>query len=110
MGIRDSIMAAEAKRIMDTPLAKMALGVIQTFVATLLITICTGIANKLDGILTSINTINKDIALMQSDLRTQSSGQAVLKVEVDALKKTTYRLELQVEQLEKDGSRGRKEG
>lgn len=105
-------MAADAKRIMETPLAKLALGIVQAFVASVLISICTGIYNKLDGILTSINTINKDIALIQSDMRQQGSTMSTLRVDVDALKKTTYQLEIRVDQLEREqgGSRGRKEG
>ncbi|MBD8671648.1 hypothetical protein [Pseudomonas lurida] len=105
-------MAADAKRIMETPLAKLALGIVQTCVAGLLISICTGIYNKLDGILTSINTINKDIALIQSDQRQQSSATSALRFDVDALKKTTYQLEIRVEQMEREkgGSRGRNEG
>lgn len=112
MGIRDSIMAAEAQRLMDHPLAKVASNVIQGVAIAAILGVGSISINKLDSIINSINAFNKDMALVQRDVRVLEGSMTEVKSKQDVWTQATFRLQIQVEQLEKDKeqARGRKEG
>jgi hypothetical protein len=101
-------MAADVQRIMDTPLAKLSLGIAQAGAVALLIGVCSSITTKLDNIQNTVNQSSRDMALVQNDVRRLETSTAELRAEQSTGEKRTSRLEFKVEQMEKDRANERK--
>lgn len=108
MGLWGNDMAADAQRFMDTPLAKLGLGFIQTAAGALLIGIGSSITTKLDNIQNTVNQSSRDMALVQRDVRQLEVNTGELRLQQASGEKRTSRLEFKVEQLEKDRTNERK--
>ena len=101
-------MAADVQRFMDTPLAKLSLGIAQALAGALLIGICSSITTKLDNIQNTVNQSSRDMALVQRDVRLLETITGELRTEQGATEKRTSRLEFKVEQIEKERANDRK--
>ena len=101
-------MAAEVQRFMDTPLAKLTLGIAQAGGAALLIGLASSITTKLDNIQNTVNQGTQNMALVQRDVRLLEATTTELRTEQASGEKRTSRLEFKVEQMEKDRANDRK--
>lgn len=101
-------MAAEVQRIMDTPMAKMGLGIAQAVAAALIISTGSSMTTKLDNIQNTVNQGTQNMALVQNDVRRLDASTSELRAEQSAGEKRTSRLEFKVEQMEKDRANDRK--
>lgn len=101
-------MAAEVQRFMDTPLAKVTLGLVQTLAGALLIGVCSSIITKLDNIQSTVNQGTQNMALVQRDVRLLEATTSDMRARQEAGDKRTMHLEFKVEQLEKDRANGHK--
>lgn len=100
-------MAADVQRIMDTPLAKLSLGIAQALAGALLIGICSSIITKLDNIQSAVNQGTQNMALVQRDVRLLETTTTDMRARQEAGDKRTMHLEFKVEQLEKDRANGK---
>ncbi|WP_395601207.1 hypothetical protein AB4P95_29785 (plasmid) [Pseudomonas sp. A1437] len=101
-------MAADVQRFMDTPLAKLTLGIAQAAGAALLIGLASSITTKLDNIQNTVNQGTQNMALVQRDVRLLETTTTELRTEQAQGEKRTARLEFKVEQLEKERANDRK--
>ena len=101
-------MAADVQRFMDTPMAKMGLGLVQALAGALLIGIGSSITTKLDSIQSAVNQGTQNMALVQRDVRLLETTTGELRGEQVSVEKRTSRLEFKVEQMEKDRANERK--
>ncbi|RUT30889.1 hypothetical protein WG29040_23410 [Pseudomonas sp. PAMC 29040] len=100
-------MAADAQRFMDTPLAKLGLGVAQAVAAGLIISTGSSITAKLDNIQNTVNQGTQNMALVQRDVRLLEATTAELRTNNTSVEKRTSRLEFKVEQFEKERANGK---
>lgn len=100
-------MAADAQRFMDTPLAKLGLGVAQAVAAGLIISTGSSITTKLDNIQNTVNQGTQNMALVQRDVRLLEATTAELRTNNTSVEKRTSRLEFKVEQFEKERANGK---
>ena len=98
--VRD--MAADAQRFMDSPLAKLGLGLTQALAAALLIGICTSITTKLDNIQNTVNQSSRDMALVQRDVRLLEATTTELRTKQESGDKRTMHLEFRADQFDKE--------
>lgn len=101
-------MAADVQRFMDTPLAKLTLGIAQAGGAALLIGLASSITTKLDNIQNTVNQGTQNMALVQRDVRLLETTTAELRTEQVSGEKRISRLEFRAEQAEKDRANERK--
>lgn len=101
-------MAADVQRFMDTPLAKLSLGIAQAVAGAMIIGIGSSMTTKLDNIQNTVNQGTQNMALVQNDVRRLETSTSELRAEQSAGEKRTSRLEFKVEQLEKDRANERK--
>lgn len=109
MNSRGAKMAAEAKKLIDHPAAKWLMGVMQALAVAIILGAANSVGDKLNSIINSLATFNKDMALMQQQLNLNTTGLASQKSDVEQLKANVLRLDLRVEQLERT-ERGGKGG
>ena len=102
MNIRGAKMAAEAKRLIDHPAVKWLLGATQALAVAIIVGIGNSAIGKLDSIISAINAFGKDLALLQQQVNLNTSGLSTNKADVDALKANVLRLDMRVEQLERE--------
>jgi len=102
MNIRGAKMAAEAKRIIDHPAAKWLLGATQALAVAIIMGIGSSAIDKLDSIISAINGFGKDLALLQQQVNLNTSGISTNKADVETLKVNYLRLDMRVEQLERE--------
>jgi hypothetical protein len=102
MNIRGAKMAAEAKRLIDHPAAKWLLGATQALAVAIIMGLGSSAIDKLNSILTAINAFGKDLALLQQQVNLNTSGLSTNKADVDMLKANVLRLDMRVEQLERE--------
>lgn len=100
-------MAADVQRFMDTPLARLGLGLAQALAGALLIGVGSSITTKLDNIQNTVNQSSRDMALVQRDVRLLEATAIELRSEQGTTEKRTSRLEFKVEQMEKDRANGK---
>jgi len=102
MNIRGAKMAAEAKRLIDHPAAKWLLGATQALAVAIIMGIGSSAITKLDSIISAINAFGKDLALLQQQVNLNTSGLSANKADVDMLKASVLRLDMRMEQLERE--------
>lgn len=95
-------MAADTQRLMDLPVVKGILKLVQTLAGALLIGLCTSAVNKLDSIQSSINGFSRDIALVQRDVTQIKTAQDTTGKEVSALQATVLEQGFELKQLRKE--------
>ncbi|MGE8046062.1 hypothetical protein ACQKO6_17900 [Pseudomonas monteilii] len=101
-------MAADQKRLMDSPLVQAAIKLGQSVAGAAIIGLGTMMVGKLDGIQSSINGFSRDIALVQRDLSQVKTTQDDTVKEVSAMKATVLEQGFEIKQLRKEAdSRGR---
>jgi septal ring factor EnvC (AmiA/AmiB activator) len=101
-------MAEKAQRFTDSPIVKWVMSVLQGLAVAAILAVGSSAINKLDSIITSINNFNRDMALVQRDVRVHDQSLALLRTEVDALKQETLTLRIKLEQYEKGSPYARK--
>lgn len=96
------------KRLIHHPFVKPLLQFTQSVATAIVIGGGASAINKLDSILTSINTFKTDVALVQrditsvrTDLLTTRENQRNIRSDVELLKQSVFALQLKVDQLEK---------
>lgn len=104
----DNDMAADVQRIMDTPMAKLGLGIAQAVAAALIISTGSSMTTKLDNIQNTVNQGTQNMALVQRDVRLLETTTTELRAEQVSGEKRISRLEFKAEQLEKDRANERK--
>ncbi|WP_219097746.1 hypothetical protein [Pseudomonas sp. UMAB-40] len=101
-------MAADVQRFMDTPFAKMGIGIAQAVAGAMIIGIGSSMTTKLDNIQNTVNQGTQNMALVQRDVRLLEATTAELRTEQVSGEKRISRLEFKAEQMEKDRANDRK--
>lgn len=104
MNIRGVEMAAEARKLMSHPLAQAALKFFQALAVAIIVGLGNSVIDKLNTIISSLNRLSTDVALVQQQVNLNTSGLASVKSEVDRLKTTAIRLDMRLEQVERKGA------